>query len=72
MFTNLKGMIEMEINTKEELLNFLTDLQGQMVNLQEHLDTMKPVDPEEEPEEAKDPEVDPEEIDELDSLLQGE
>lgn len=72
MFTNLKGMIDMEINTKEELLNFLTDLQGQLVNLQEQLDTMKPVEPEEEPEEVKDPEVDPEEIDELDSLLQGE
>lgn len=58
----------MEINTKEELLNFLTDLQGQLVNLQEQLDTMKPVEPEEEPEEVKDTE----EIDELDSLLQGE
>ena len=64
----------MEISTKEELFKVITDLQGQMANMQETIDKLSPVeesaeevveDVAEETEELSD-----EEISEIDQLLQ--
>ena len=61
----------MEINTKEELVSLLSDLQGQMANMQETIDKLSPIEeaaeetPEETPEELSD-----EEVSEIDKLLQ--
>lgn len=64
----------MEFNTKEELVNFLTELQGTIANLQEQMDKMSPVKVDEEtpaPETTPD-EVTDEEVNEIDALLQGQ
>ena len=69
----------MEINSKEELITLLGDLQGQVVNMQETIDKLSPVegnaDPsdnakEGEKEEEKEEELSDEEVDEIDQLLQ--
>lgn len=62
----------MEIKSKEELVNFLTDLEGRILNLQEQFDKMQPPVDEEPTDPEGTPEPEPEEIDELDALLQGE
>jgi len=64
----------MEINSKEELVTMLSDLQGQMANMQETIDKLSPV--EEEAEEATEEsksdkeELSDEEVSEIDKLLQ--
>jgi len=61
----------MEINSKEELVTVLSDLQGQMANMQETIDKLSPV--EEEPTEenkSNKEELSDEEVSEIDKLLQ--
>ena len=64
----------MEITTKEELFKVITDLQGQMVNMQETIDKLSPVEEsteevaEEVAEETE--ELSDEEVSEIDQLLQ--
>lgn len=64
----------MEFNTKEDLVLFLTDLQGQLANMQETIDKLSPV--EESAEEVAEDiteeteELSDEEISEIDQLLQ--
>ena len=64
----------MEINTKEELMNVITDLQGQMANMQETIDKLSPVEEvaEEVAEESEQEteELSDEEVSEIDKLLQ--
>ena len=64
----------MDINTKEDLVTFLTDLQGQMTNMQETIDKLSPVEEvaEEVAEETgqETDELSDEEISEIDKLLQ--
>lgn len=64
----------MDINTKEDLLKVITDLQGQMANMQETIDKLSPVEEEasEEVVEEKQEEenLSDEEISEIDKLLQ--
>lgn len=64
----------MEFNTKEELVNFLTELQGTIANLQEQMDKMSPVKVDEETPatETTPDEVTDEEVNEIDALLQGQ
>lgn len=64
----------MEFNSKEELFTFLSDLQGQIANLQETVDKLKPVEEEPPAEEGTQPEevVTDDEINEIDKLLQGD
>ena len=58
-------MLKMDINTKEDLLKVITDLQGQMSNMQETIDKLSPVEEKQEEENLSD-----EEISEIDKLLQ--
>ena len=64
----------MDINTKEDLLKVITDLQGQMSNMQETIDKLSPVEEEaaeEVVEEEKEEEnLSDEDISEIDKLLQ--
>ena len=66
----------MEINSKEELVTLLADLQGQMVNMQETIDKLSPVEEKaDEPDEAgkeegSEEEPSEEEVSEIDKLLQ--
>ena len=65
----------MEINTKEELLSLLADLQGQMANMQETIDKLSPVEEEGQKEDDatdKEEKLSDEEISEIDKLLQSE
>ena len=65
----------MEINTKEELLSLLADLQGQMANMQETIDKLSPVEEEGQKEDDatdKEEKLSDEEISEIDKLLQTE
>lgn len=64
----------MEFKTKEELATFLTDLQGQMENLQQTVDKLSPVVEEETTPVDETLEETPgeEEVNEIDALLQGE
>ena len=65
----------MEINSKEDLLTLLTDLQGQLANMQETIDKLSPVEEkaessdEDKSEENKD-ELSEDDVDEIDQLLQ--
>lgn len=70
----------MEINSKEELVTLLGDLQGQMANMQETIDKLSPV--EEKADEAdesddagkeegsEEEEISEDEVNEIDKLLQ--
>ena len=60
----------MDINTKEDLVTFLTDLQGQMVNMQETIDKLSPVEEVAEETGQETEELSDEEISEIDKLLQ--
>ena len=64
----------MEITTKEDLVTFLTDLQGQIANMQETIDKLSPVEEvaEEVAEETgqETEELSDEEVSEIDQLLQ--
>lgn len=69
----MRRVQKVNFTNKEELITFLTDLQGQVANLQEMVDKLAPV--EEAAEESTDPLAEEEtpdagEVDELDSLLQ--
>lgn len=57
----------MDITTKEELFQVISDLQGQMLNMQETIDKLSPA--EEASEEAAQ-ETGQEEVSEIDQLLQ--
>ena len=66
-------MLKMDINTKEDLLKVITDLQGQMSNMQETIDKLSPVEEEateEVAEEKEEDDLSDEEISEIDKLLQ--
>ena len=65
----------MDINTKEDLLKVITDLQGQMANMQETVDKLSPIEEEaeevtEETTEETTEELSDEEVSEIDQLLQ--
>ena len=64
----------MDITTKEDLVNFLTELQGQIGNMQETIDKLSPVEEvaEEVAEETEQEteELSDEEVSEIDKLLQ--
>ena len=64
-----RGVHKMELNTKDELLSFLTDLQGQITNLQQIVDQLVPVEEVKE-DEVKEEVITEEELSELDALLQ--
>ena len=70
----LGGAKKMEITTKEELFQVITDLQGQVANMQETIDKLTPV--EEASEEAVEETVQEtealsdDEVSEIDQLLQ--
>lgn len=70
----LGGAKKMEITTKEELFQVITDLQGQLANMQETIDKLSPVEEvaEEATEEvAEETEaLSEEEVSEIDQLLQ--
>ena len=63
----------MEIKSKDDLVNFLTDLDGRIANLTETVDKLSPVEEEKEDEtdtEEVTEEVTEEEVNEVDKLLQ--
>ena len=64
----------MDITTKEDLVTYLTDLQGQLANMQETIDKLSPVEEaaEEVAEETgqETEELSDEEVSEIDKLLQ--
>lgn len=60
----------MEFNTKEDLVLFLTDLQGQLANMQETVDKLSPVEESAEDITEETEELSDEEISEIDQLLQ--
>lgn len=62
----------MEIKTKEDLFKVITDLQGQVANMQETIDKLAPVEEvaEEVAEEEVSEEMTDDEISEIDKLLQ--
>lgn len=72
----------MDISSKEELLSFLTDLEGRVSNTEENLDNLQPVDDEEETtddeettndeenaDDGGDEEVSDEELDEIEEMF---
>lgn len=64
----------LSFKTSDELSSFLMDLQGQIANIQETVDKIKPVEgAEESAEETEEPieEASEDEISEIDRLLQG-
>ena len=64
----------MEITTKEELFKVITDLQGQVVTMQETIDKLSPIedepDPDPDPEPDSEENLSDEEVSEIDQLLQ--
>ena len=62
----------MEINKKEDLIDFLTELKAQQDTMQETIDKLAPVEEEqkeEDNEKDKEKEPDEKEVDEVDKLL---
>ena len=60
----------MEITTKEELFQVITDLQGQLANMQETIDKLSPVEEVAEETGQETEELSDEEVSEIDKLLQ--
>ena len=62
----------MEINTREELIAVIADLQGQMATMEETINKLSPVEEEvaEEVAEETTEELSDEEVNEIDQLLQ--
>jgi len=64
----------MEIANKEELVTILTDLQGQVANMQETIDKLAPAKEEEGKEEGKEEEeekdLSEEEVSDIDKMLE--
>ena len=66
---------KLSFKTADELTKFLMDLQGQIVNMQETIDKLSPVEEKAEEQEGKsegEEELSDEEINEIDRLLQSE
>ena len=65
-------MLKLEINTREELIAVIADLQGQMATMEETINKLSPVEEEvvEEVAEETTEEMSDEEINEIDQLLQ--
>lgn len=64
---------KLSFKTADELTQFLMDLQGQIVNMQETIDKLSPVEEKAEGSEGKEEEeLSDEEINEIDRLLQSE
>lgn len=63
---------KLSFKTADELTQFLMDLQGQIVNMQETIDKLSPVEEKAEETEVKEEELSDEEINEIDRLLQSE
>lgn len=62
----------MEINTREELIAVIADLQGQMATMEETINKLSPVEEEVAEEVAEEPteEMSDEEVNEIDQMLQ--
>lgn len=64
----------MEINSKEELIALIGDLQGQMANMQETIDKLSPVEEEakkdDEEKGSEEEKLSDEEVSDIDKLLQ--
>ena len=62
----------MEINTREELIAVIADLQGQMATMEETINKLSPVEEEVVQEVAEEPteEMSDEEVNEIDQMLQ--
>ena len=64
----------MEINSKEELITLISDLQGQIANMQETIDKLSPVEEEakkdDEEKGSEEEKLSDEEVSEIDKLLQ--
>ena len=65
-------MLKLEINTREELIAVIADLQGQMATMEETINKLSPVEEEvaEEVAEETTEELSDEEVNEIDQLLQ--
>ena len=65
-------MLKLEINTREELIAVIADLQGQMATMEETINKLSPVEEEVVEEVAEEPteEMSDEEINEIDQMLQ--
>ena len=66
---------KLSFKTADELTQFLMDLQGQILNMQETIDKLSPVEEKAEEQEEKsegEEELSDEEINEIDRLLQSE
>ena len=65
-------MLKLEINTREELIAVIADLQGQMATMEETINKLSPVEEEVVEEVAEEPteEMSDEEVNEIDQLLQ--
>lgn len=63
---------KLTFKTADELTKFLMDLQGQIVNMQETIDKLAPVEEKAEESEGKEEDLSDEEINEIDRLLQSE
>ena len=65
-------MLKLEINTREELIAVIADLQGQMATMEETINKLSPVEEEvvEEVAEETTEEMSDEEINEIDQMLQ--
>lgn len=65
---------KLSFKNADELSTFLMDLQGQIVNMQETIDKLSPVDEkgQEQEEQKEEKEMTDEEVNEIDQLLQSE
>lgn len=65
---------KLSFKNADELSTFLMDLQGQIVNMQETIDKLSPVDEKgkEQEEQKEEKEMTDEEVNEIDQLLQSE
>ena len=65
---------KLSFKNADELSTFLMDLQGQIVNMQETIDKLSPVDEkgQEQEEQKEEKEMTDEEVNEVDRLLQSE
>ena len=65
-------MLKLEINTREELIAVIADLQGQMATMEETINKLSPVEEEvvEEVAEETTEELSEEEVNEIDQMLQ--
>ena len=62
-------MLKLEINTREELIAVIADLQGQMATMEETINKLSPVDEDPKDEDPKE-KLSDDEVNEIDQLLQ--